>query len=208
MYSANPLTYNQKIVPHHPRLIPKASSNHWTNRLNSSILQQTNQYSKTRFQLKHHMPFVFPDRIPLDMVLSHFYYDLYPPTLAFNLLIISLRYLVTTLESHMIIFCSFETVCAFLWVTDSWNFQCGLNLVSFGQLTSLMNPGCMLFLQWKGLEGPHAFFVWSMVNKSISYKFVKRFFPIHSSYIHIPCKSSEQYVLVIWVCQWKLPVLF
>lgn len=131
-----------------------------------------------------------------------------PPSLAFNLLIMFLRYLVTSLESHMIISCSFETLCAFLWVTDSWNLQYVLNLVSFGNPTSLMNPEYMWFLQCKGFEGPNTFFAWYMVNKSISYKFVKRFFPIQSSYIHIPCKSAEQCVLVYLSIQMKTTCSF
>lgn len=131
-----------------------------------------------------------------------------PPTVAFNLLIVFLRYVVTPLESHMIIPCSFETLCAFLWVTDSWNFQYVLNLVSFGKPTSLMNPEVMWFFQCKGLEGLHTFFAWSMVNKSISCKFVKRFFPIQSAYIHIPCKSAEQCVLVYLSVQMKTTCSF
>lgn len=52
-----PLPIIKTVVPHHPRLMPKASFNHLTNHLNSSILQQSNQYPNTLFQPKHHMPF-------------------------------------------------------------------------------------------------------------------------------------------------------
>lgn len=40
------------------------------------------------------------------------------------------------------------------------------------------------------------FFILWMGNKSIYYEFVKKLFPIQSSYIYIPCKLAEQGVLV------------
>ena len=170
------VTGHEETFRFHPvnlRPMPKSFllSSKWASELFS--LQQSNQYPNTPSHPKHCVPSCCQDRlVSWFLVISIMTYI--PPSLALSILGRSLRYLVTSLVSRvwlspimwrhcmpsfesLILGISYMCESSFLWEVND----------------SKMHPACMLlFLQLKGLEGH--IFIWSMGNKFISYKIVKR----------------------------------